>query len=108
VADKHALRKDIRFSNVPGKPRVLFPYIGGVGAYRTVCNEVRARGYLGFTLGGTHGSQCHDGVIRRVMPDVGMVLEVTASLKLPPIESMTAPQSTGLTLFSNGCAPICT
>ncbi|MGY2067255.1 flavin-containing monooxygenase [Blastococcus sp. SYSU DS0619] len=34
--------------NVPGKPRVFMPYIGGVGAYRQKCDEVAANGYEGF------------------------------------------------------------
>jgi cyclohexanone monooxygenase len=37
-------------SNVPGKPRVLMPYIGGVGVYRQECNEIVADGYRGFVL----------------------------------------------------------
>ena len=37
-------------SNVPGKPRIFMPYIGGVGAYRERCDEVVANGYEGFTL----------------------------------------------------------
>jgi cyclohexanone monooxygenase len=37
-------------ANVPGKPRVFMPYVGGVGAYREKCDEVRAKGYEGFTL----------------------------------------------------------
>ncbi len=37
-------------SNVPGKTRVLMPYIGGVGVYRTECDEIVADGYRGFTL----------------------------------------------------------
>jgi cyclohexanone monooxygenase len=37
-------------SNVPGKPRVFMPYIGGVGAYRQICDDVAAKGYEGFTL----------------------------------------------------------
>jgi len=37
-------------ANVPGKPRVFLPYIGGVGAYRQKCDEVAANGYSGFTL----------------------------------------------------------
>jgi cyclohexanone monooxygenase len=37
-------------ANVPGKPRVFMPYIGGVGVYRQKCDEVAARGYEGFTL----------------------------------------------------------
>ena len=39
-------------ANVPGKPRVFMPYIGGVGAYRQICDGVAARGYEGFTLSG--------------------------------------------------------
>ena len=34
--------------NVPGKPRVFMPYIGGVGAYRQKCDQVAADGYEGF------------------------------------------------------------
>ena len=30
------------------------PYVGGVGAYRQKCDEVAAKGYEGFALGG-HG-----------------------------------------------------
>ena len=37
-------------ANVPGKPRVFMPYIGGVGVYRKTCDEVAAAGYRGFTL----------------------------------------------------------
>jgi cyclohexanone monooxygenase len=37
-------------ANVPGKPRTLMPYLGGVGAYRQKCAEVAAKGYEGFTL----------------------------------------------------------
>jgi cyclohexanone monooxygenase len=40
-------------ANIPGKPRVFMPYVGGVGAYRTKCNEVAANGYVGFDLGGS-------------------------------------------------------
>ncbi|RBY83693.1 cyclohexanone monooxygenase [Geodermatophilus sp. TF02-6] len=37
-------------SNVPGKPRVFMPYIGGVGPYRQKCDEVAAEGYEGFVF----------------------------------------------------------
>lgn len=37
-------------SNVPGKPRVMYAYIGGVGAYREKCEQVAADDYAGFTL----------------------------------------------------------
>ena len=37
-------------ANIPGKPRVFMPYIGGVGAYRQICDENAAKGYEGFRL----------------------------------------------------------
>ncbi len=37
-------------SNVPGKPRVLMPYIGGVGVYREECDAIVADGYRGFDM----------------------------------------------------------
>ncbi|WP_242623239.1 flavin-containing monooxygenase [Pseudonocardia sediminis] len=37
-------------ANVPGKPRVFMPYIGGVGAYREICDDVAAEDYRGFDL----------------------------------------------------------
>jgi cyclohexanone monooxygenase len=40
-------------ANIPGKPRVFMPYLGGVGAYRARCEEVAAGGYWGFALAGT-------------------------------------------------------
>ncbi len=37
-------------ANIPGKPRVFMPYIGGVPVYREKCDEVAHRGYEGFLL----------------------------------------------------------
>ena len=37
-------------ANIPGKPRVFMPYVGGVGAYRKKCDEIAAEGYDGFML----------------------------------------------------------
>jgi acetone monooxygenase (methyl acetate-forming) len=37
-------------TNVAGKPRRLLSYIGGVGAYRQRCEEVKASGYQGFVI----------------------------------------------------------
>ena len=37
-------------ANVPGKPRVFMPYVGGVGVYREICDEVTADGYRGFSF----------------------------------------------------------
>jgi cyclohexanone monooxygenase len=37
-------------ANIPGKPRIFMPYIGGVGVYRKICDEVAAKGYEGFAM----------------------------------------------------------
>ena len=37
-------------ANVPGKPRVFMAYLGGVGAFREICDSVANDGYRGFTL----------------------------------------------------------
>jgi cyclohexanone monooxygenase len=39
-------------ANVPGKPRIFMPYIGGVGSYRQICDDVAAKGYEGFAMTG--------------------------------------------------------
>ncbi|MFH0302632.1 NAD(P)/FAD-dependent oxidoreductase [Bradyrhizobium sp. 31Argb] len=44
-------------ANVPGKPRIFMPYIGGVGAYRQICNEVAAKDYDGFAMTGVERRQ---------------------------------------------------
>ena len=36
--------------NIPGKPRVFMPYIGGVNVYRQKCEEIAEQGYTGFRL----------------------------------------------------------
>ncbi|MBI5322841.1 NAD(P)/FAD-dependent oxidoreductase [Bradyrhizobium sp.] len=37
-------------ANIPGKPRIFMPYIGGVPVYRQKCDEVAAKGYEGFAM----------------------------------------------------------
>ena len=37
-------------ANVPGKPRVFMPYIGGFLVYKGKCDDIAARGYPGFCL----------------------------------------------------------
>ncbi len=39
-------------ANIPGRPRVFMPYIGGFPIYVETCNEVVARGYDGFDFAG--------------------------------------------------------
>ena len=38
-------------ANIPGKQRVFMPYVGGVGRYRALCEEIVADGYRGFRMG---------------------------------------------------------
>jgi cyclohexanone monooxygenase len=40
-------------ANIPGKPRVFMPYVGGVTAYKKKCDEVAGNGYEGFSFAGT-------------------------------------------------------
>jgi len=35
-------------ANIPGKPKVFVPYIGGVGTYRALCEDIICEGYRGF------------------------------------------------------------
>jgi cyclohexanone monooxygenase len=44
-------------ANVPGKPRIFMPYIGGVGPYRQICNDLAAKGYEGFVMQGAERKQ---------------------------------------------------
>jgi acetyl esterase/lipase len=80
-------------ANIPGKPRTFMAYAAGVDFYRVACDEVVARDYLGFRLSGQGSSHCNDGVVRRLQPDVQMVLEQMALLELPPLESLPAEQA---------------
>jgi cation diffusion facilitator CzcD-associated flavoprotein CzcO/acetyl esterase/lipase len=90
-------------ANVPGKPRVFMPYMGGVDGYRRVCDEVAGNEYVGFRLNGPGGEHCVDGVVRRVQPDVAMVLEMMAMMELPTMESMSP---TDARMFSEAGAAV--
>jgi cation diffusion facilitator CzcD-associated flavoprotein CzcO/acetyl esterase/lipase len=83
-------------ANVPGKPKVFLPYIGGVDRYRQACDEVVQRQYLGFKFQGAKGMQCNDGVIRPLQPDVALLLEAIGQLGLPPLETLSADAARGL------------
>ena len=48
-------------ANIPGKPRVFMPYVGGVVPYRQKCNEVAANGYEGFRLSQAGPGLQHNG-----------------------------------------------
>jgi cation diffusion facilitator CzcD-associated flavoprotein CzcO/acetyl esterase/lipase len=92
-------------ANVPGKPRVFLPYVGGVGPYRLICDEVVDKGYLGFRIESDDGITCNDGLIREIMPDVGMVLQMMATLDLPPLESMSPVEARAFGEASSAMRP---
>jgi cation diffusion facilitator CzcD-associated flavoprotein CzcO/acetyl esterase/lipase len=92
-------------ANVPGKPRVFLPYIGGVNAYRQACDDVVAQGYLGLRMSGDGGTRCQDGVIRQMQPDVAMVLEVMAGMGLPPLETLPVADARALMAASAAIRP---
>ncbi|WP_352583577.1 NAD(P)/FAD-dependent oxidoreductase [Mesorhizobium sp. M0088] len=37
--------------NVPGKPAVFMPYVGGLPTYQKICDDVANEGYRGFSIG---------------------------------------------------------
>ena len=37
-------------ANIPGKPRVFMPFVGGFGVYGDIIAEVAAAGYKGFDI----------------------------------------------------------
>ncbi len=37
-------------ANIAGKPFGFMPYVGGVGAYRAICDDVASKGYAGFKM----------------------------------------------------------
>ena len=77
-------------ANVPGKPRVFLPYIGGVDALpHGLRRGRRPTATSASSFRGPAGAQCNDGVVRRLQPDVAMVMDMMASLDLPPLETMT-------------------
>jgi acetyl esterase/lipase len=92
-------------ANVPGKPRVMLPYLGGVDGYRRICNEVVERGYLGFTLSNNTTTQCNDGIVRELQPDVFIVLDMMSQMGLPSMESMTPNQAREFSTASGAARP---
>ena len=44
-------------ANIPGKPHVFMPYVGGCGRYRRECDAVADDGYRGFILTEEEGSR---------------------------------------------------
>ncbi len=92
-------------ANVPGKPRTVLPYLGGVDTYRKTCDKVAENDFFGFELRGPDQSLCNDGVVNRLMPDVAMVLDIMAQMGLPPLESMSPEEARGFMTASAEQSP---
>ena len=37
-------------ANIPGKPRIFMPYVGGFDRYKRACDDIAGKAYKGFTL----------------------------------------------------------
>ncbi len=49
-------------ANIPGKPRVFMPYVGGFDRYKTPLRcDLGRNGYEGFTLSPPRGGRRRDG-----------------------------------------------
>jgi len=92
-------------ANVPGKPRVFLPYVGGVDRYRQACVDVVEHDYLGFRLAGPASERCNDGVIRRLQPDVNILLETMAELGVPALEDLSVDDARAFMVASGAANP---
>ena len=43
-------------ANIPGKPRIFMPYVGGFDRFKRTCDEVAAKGYQGIRMTGSKAS----------------------------------------------------
>lgn len=93
-------------ANVPGKPRVFLPYVGGVDTYRQICNDVVEKDYLGFRLAGEANEQVNDGIIRELQPDVTIMLELIAELEMPRLESLPVAEARALSDAGRDARPV--
>jgi len=92
-------------ANVPGKPSVFMPYCGGVDRYRRTGEEVVAKDYLGFARRGPSGETVVDGEVKRLAPDVEVMLDLMATLDVPRLESMPAPDARAFLTAMNAANP---
>jgi hypothetical protein len=79
-------------ANVPGKPRVLPAVLRG---RRLLPRQLRRGGRptTGLHAVRPRGSECNDGVVRRLQPDVEMVLMEMAAMNLPTMDSMPVTEA---------------
>ena len=62
-------------ANIPGKPRVFMPYVGGLDRYTDTCDAVAADDYRGFTL--TPGENAGAGAVAVVATAPSLLLNTS-------------------------------
>jgi cyclohexanone monooxygenase len=76
-------------TNIPGRPRVFMPYIGGFPVYVQKCNEVMSNGFAGFVLDGGHKSNAEPQVRFterwRVPLDVEVISPAQVAVRRVPV-----------------------
>jgi cyclohexanone monooxygenase len=76
-------------ANIPGRPRVFMPYIGGFPVYVNKCNEVMDNGYAGFVLDGGAGDNARPHVRQterwHVPLDVEVISPAMVAAKRVPV-----------------------
>ena len=76
-------------ANIPGRPRVFMPYIGGFPVYVLKCNEVMSSGFDGFVLEGAPDSNAAPQVRYterwRVPLDIDVISPAAVAAKRVPV-----------------------
>jgi len=76
-------------TNIPGRPRVFMPYIGGFPVYVQKCNEVMSSGFDGFVLEGAEQSNTAPRVRYterwRVPLDIDVISPAAVAAKRVPV-----------------------
>lgn len=83
-------------ANISGKPQGFMPYIGGLGSYTKICNDVVQQEYLGFSFKGAKKNRYNDDIICPLKPDVALSLDSYKALDIPNPETLSAQEAQAL------------
>ena len=76
-------------ANIPGRPRVFMPYIGGFPIYVDKCNEVMTKGFEGFLLDKVVGTEVPPKIRRterwRMALDIDVISPAPIAARRVPI-----------------------
>ena len=93
-------------ANVPGKPRVFLPYIGGVDVYRKTCDDGRRAGLPRLRARRSRPARSATTASSTgCSPTSPLVLDMMAGLDLPPLESMSAEEARDFMTEANAARP---